>query len=144
MAGQILTYAALPARRGPEGPYRPGVPGRPGGPEDALASAAAAWRLAAGAAGRGISPEAALSLAEPRAGRSGAEIAWHTPLAGPAREIAALSGRARVDAEKAASRRASELAALAARLSGSPDPSAKAAAKALSRFASALAAGAAG
>jgi hypothetical protein len=140
MNGQILTITPL------SGGAFPGDAecSASGGSIERLAAMAAAWKLASRELGREISPSAALVLAEPRAGQSAGEMAWHTPLEGFARELSGLPSRERVEADDILRTRATELAELGAWLALSPDPRSRRTARLISRVAAALAAGAAG
>ncbi|MDR1037841.1 MAG: hypothetical protein LBT40_15160 [Deltaproteobacteria bacterium] len=139
--GQILTSsspAASGATTGPSGERAPASAAR-----EALASALTSWALATGVLCRELSPVAASVLAEPREGRNGT-IEWHSPLSGPARELALLPGPERAAAVAAARQKAAELTGLGTRLSSSGDPSSRAAAGIISRVAATLAARASG
>ncbi|MDR3153645.1 MAG: hypothetical protein LBW85_05075, partial [Deltaproteobacteria bacterium] len=139
MADQLLTYIILP-------PGQAGLQDDPGGGVQGAGppfSPEADWALLSGMLSRELPREAALTLAEPRAGPGGT-LGWHTPLEGIPRELSALKGREREEAERALGERASQFAALGARLASAPSPESKAAARLLSRLSAALAAAAAG
>jgi hypothetical protein len=116
----------------------------PQGPAGKAARLSADWRSLSAAIRRGAPTEAALALAEPAPGRSASEIAWRTPLAGPALPLSGLFGGGRAAAEAAARGRAGELAALGSGLAASADPASKAVARLLSRASAQLAAAAGG
>ncbi|MDR1041090.1 MAG: hypothetical protein LBR80_13195 [Deltaproteobacteria bacterium] len=163
MIGQFLNHASrsgngvsgdasghgLSADLGLPGAPEPAVvQSPPAGPaqdfgQERLADMISAWELATGVLRSEISDEAALALAEPRAGHSAEAIAWFTPLEGYAREISGISGIDRHEADRAVRLRASEMADLGVGLASSPDPAVKATARLLSLLAATLAARAA-